>query len=62
MSKDAKKYLIKHNIECSYNQLVDNIINRKGTDICPMEKTVKDIDDYEVGYEALKQKLQDMRK
>lgn len=62
MSIDAKNYLSNHNIECNYNQLVDNIINRMGTDICPMEKTVKDIDDYEVGYIALKQKIQEMRK
>lgn len=62
MSKEALTYLTIHNIECNYEKLVETIINRMGNDICPMEKTVKDINDYEIGYEALKQKLQEMRK
>ena len=54
MSEAGKRYLMEHKITCSYEILTERIINRKGTDICPMEKTVADIDDTEMGYEALK--------
>ena len=60
-SKTARDYLCDRGIPCSYDTLTDRIINRKGDDICPMEKTVADIDDPEEGYEALKARLTEMR-
>ena len=33
------------------------IVNRSGTGPCPMESTVEDIDDIELAFEALKQKV-----
>lgn len=57
MSKAGAKILDKYNIPYSYETLVDEIINRKGDDICPMEKTVKDIDDLDEAYKALKEKV-----
>ena len=57
MSINAKEILDKHDILCKYEILTDKIINRKGTDICPMEKTVKYINDIEEGYQALRCKL-----
>ena len=57
LSKAGEKILIENNIEYEYGQLVENIINRSGDDICPMEKTVKDIDDYNEAYIALKNKI-----
>ena len=57
LSKSGEKILQENNIEYEYGQLVDNIINRKGDDICPMEKTVKDIDDLKEAYIALKNKI-----
>lgn len=57
MSKAGTKILNKYNIPYSYETLVDEIINRKGDDICPMEKTVKDIDDLDEAYKALKEKV-----
>ena len=57
MSKAGAKILDKYNISYSYETIVDEIINRKGDDICPMEKTVKDIDDLDEAYKALKEKV-----
>ena len=63
MSESGKDYLESSGISCTYDTLTDKIINRQGTDICPMEMTVTNIDDAEKGYEALaaKQK-EDMNK
>ena len=57
MSTAGKAYLDRRHIPCTYETLTEKIINRAGTDICPMEKAVKDIDDTEEGYIALKEKL-----
>lgn len=62
LSKRAKEVLESNNIPFEYESLVDKIINRDGTDICPMEKTVLITDDPEEGYILLKNKLQSMRK
>ena len=62
MSAAARDYLKKHGIGCAYGTLCDNIINRSGDDVCPMEKTVADIDDPEEGYEALKKRLSELSK
>lgn len=61
ISKPACEYLKKHNIPYSYHIITDSIINRQGTDVCPMEKTVTDIEDYEAGYMALKEKLAQLK-
>lgn len=62
MSKAARDCLTERGIPCSYDMLIDRIINRKGDDICPMEKTVADINDPEEGYRALKARLNEMRR
>ncbi len=62
MSRAAEEYLTERGIPCSYDTLTDRIINRKGDDICPMEKTVADINDPEEGYRALKARLNEMRR
>jgi hypothetical protein len=49
-------------IPCTYETLTGRIINRSGTDICPMEKTVADISDPEAAYTALAAKLEKIRK
>ena len=60
MSKSAVELLKKYNIEYSYDQLVDIIINRKGDDMCPMEKTILNIDDFEQAYVALNAKVREL--
>ena len=62
LSKSGKEVLDSHGIHCEYQTLTDVIINREGTDVCPMEKTVKDTDDIEEGYRLLKAKIETMKK
>ncbi len=61
MSEAAKLFLEEHGISYSYETLTKKIINRSGTDICPMEKTVTNISDTEKGYIALKEKLAELK-
>lgn len=61
MSESAKNYLQQHSIEYSYDTLTEKIINRSKTDICPMEKTVADIDDCDTAYTALRKKLAELK-
>lgn len=60
LSESGKRVLEKYGVQLEYETLVDKIINRAGTDICPMENTVMDIDDVEEAYVALKNKLAQM--
>lgn len=62
LSKSAAEYLSDRNIAFSYGTLTDKIINRKGDDICPMEKTVADLTDEKSAFEAVKNKLNKLRK
>jgi hypothetical protein len=61
LSHSGKELLERFNIPCEYGTLTEIIINRRGTDICPMEKTVADIDDIEQGYLALQARLEQMK-
>ena len=45
MSKPALALLQQHGVKAEFGTLVDHIINRAGTDWCPMEKLSRDIDD-----------------
>jgi hypothetical protein len=49
-------------IDCEYEVLTEKIINREGTDICPMEKTVFGCDNAEEAYGLLKNKLKELKK
>ncbi|MDE7182051.1 MAG: DUF1893 domain-containing protein, partial [Clostridia bacterium] len=60
LSKNGKKILERFGIPYEYETLTEKIINRDGTDICPMEKTVLNIEDVEEGYTALKNKLKQL--
>lgn len=62
MSVKGKEELDKRNIPNSCVTLTEMIINRKGDDICPMEKTVKDIDDPLEAYKALDEKVKSLMK
>lgn len=61
MSQSGHAYLDAHSIPHTYDVLTEQIVNRLGTGICPMEQTVADIDDAEAGYAALKERLAQMR-
>lgn len=45
MSEPAYTLLKAHSIEADYGKLVHHIINRAGTDWCPMERLSHDLDD-----------------
>lgn len=61
VSQSGLQYLSRHGIECEYDVLAEKIVNRAGTDICPMEKAVLNIDGAEEGFFALKATLESMR-
>ena len=60
LSVSGKAILERYGIAYEYETLTDKIINRAGTDICPMEKTVLHTDDIEQAYQLLKNKSQSM--
>ena len=62
ISDAAKDFLQGSGVLLEYDTLTPNIINRTGTDICPMEKTVLDCADVKEAYDLLKIKLELMRK
>lgn len=45
MSEPAMALLQAHGVKTEYGQLVDHIINRAGTDWCPMERLSQDTND-----------------
>lgn len=62
MSETDADFLEKSGITFTYDTLTDYIKNRKGTDMCPMEKTVLQISDAEEGFAALKRCIDEMMK
>lgn len=58
MSEPALALLQSHGIDAGYGQLVDHIINRAGTDWCPMERLSHDEDDPAVIIEKIKRFFQ----
>ena len=57
LSKSGQEIFDKYGVAYEYGELTDYIVNRKGDDMCPMEMTVKDIDDLKEAYEALNRKI-----
>lgn len=57
MSEPALAMLQNHGVDAQYGQLVDHIINRTGTDWCPMERLSRDEDDPAVIIQKVKEKL-----
>ena len=61
LSESAKRVLELYGVDYEYETLTQKIINRDGTDICPMEKAVLGTDDVEEAYSILLNKLNDLR-
>ena len=57
MSVDGAKILDKFQIPYTFETLTQNIINRKGDDICPMEKAVQKITDPKEAFTVLYAKV-----
>lgn len=53
ISEGAVRILKKYDIPFRFNMRTKQIVNRKGDDICPMEKAVQDIDEPEQALTAL---------
>ena len=60
ISVAGAEFLRSNGIPFEYGTMTEKIVNRQGTDICPMEKAVADIIDTEKGYIALKKRLDEM--
>lgn len=60
MSRPAAEVLAAHGIASETDQLVDGIINRRGTGPCPFEAAVMDIPDAEEALTAIRSKLAQM--
>ncbi len=60
LSTRGKTVLEKQNIAFYYEVLTPEIINRYGTDICPFEKAVLDIEDPSTGYLRIQAKLNEL--
>lgn len=54
MSRPADEFLTAHGIEHTYDVLTDYILNQDQSDMCPMEKRVKDLKEPEEAFAALK--------
>ena len=62
MSVPAKDVLSRYGIPFEYGSLVDNIVNRAGTDMCPMEQAVLDVDNPDDAPAALVRQIEKMKK
>lgn len=60
ISKSALDVLLSNNVVVEYDNLVENIINRKGDDICPFESSVLDISEPQPAYEIIRSKIREM--
>jgi len=61
MSRPAFEWLQSHGVEVSYSTLTENIINREGTGLCPMESAVLDIADDTKAVAILCEKITELR-
>ena len=50
-----------HGIPFAFGTLTENIINRKGDGVCPMEQAVAALDDAEAGCAVLRDKLNSLK-
>ncbi len=62
MSTAAVEIFQKYGIKYTYSTLTEKIINRKGDGICPMEETVKDVEDLETAFKLVLDKRNSLRK
>lgn len=62
MSRAGKEFLESRGVKVSYGQCIDMISNRAGNGICPMERTVMEIEEPAEALTALKETLATLRK
>lgn len=62
ISQSALEFLLTHSIEAEYGRVVPNIINRAGTDICPVEKLCMQCEDIEDALTLIDEFIEKMRR
>lgn len=62
MSVGARDYLKSRGVACSCEILTEKIINRKGDGLCPMELAVANIDDEKLGFSAIKNRFDELKR
>lgn len=62
MSKKGREVLLRHGIEAKSDVLTEEIRNREGDGICPMEAAVADIEEPSEAVTAIKNKIAALRK
>jgi hypothetical protein len=62
ISSGAVEIFDKYNVRCVYGMLTEQIKNRTGTDICPMERAVEGIDEPEEAVRVIVKAYENMRK
>lgn len=60
MSRAAARVLEDNGIAATQDKLVENIINRQGTGICPFEEAVWEISDPNTALDAIRRKMAEM--
>ena len=60
MSDAARAVLTAQGVDCYCRVRTDKIVNRRGDDLCPMEKTVAEIDDPAAALDALRKKAAEL--
>lgn len=61
ISKSALSLLQKHGVTVEYDELTENIVNRKGNGICPFEASVLDVTEPSLAYLAILRKMEEMK-
>jgi len=61
LSKQAEAVFVKYGVQFSCDTLTDAILNRSGTDLCPMEKAVGEIEDPPEALETIRKTLELLR-
>lgn len=60
ISRSAVQVLMDYDISVEYDELVENIINRKGDGICPFEAAVLDVNEPKEAYKIIREKMKEM--
>ena len=60
ISRGAVEVFEANNVNFKAQKTVDNILNRRGDDLCPMEKAVLDIDNPKKAYKTLKKAVKNL--
>lgn len=61
-SKYAVAYLENKSVKLTYEKKTDHIINRSGTDMCPMEEAVINVNDADDGEKLIRDTIKSMMK